>query len=190
MNGANPMIRRVFEPRDNSHRFQLLVLGMGFLCVLACASSPYSAYNRGIQFYKEGLAQEAEMAFMESVQQDAKNDDSWNQLGMIAFERKDLDLAERRFRKALELNRLNPIYPRNLALVYAERKEYETARQLLQKSLALDPADSATYLALGKVQWLEGQSELACQSFDKALEVDPSNQEAQRLRSRLQSSSK
>lgn len=167
----------------------LLALEIGSVFLIACAGSPYTAYNRGIQFYKEGLAQEAEMAFMESVQQDPKNDDSWNQLGMISFERRDLDLAERRFRKALELNRLNPAYPRNLALVYAERKDYETARQLLQKSLALDPADSATYLALGKIQWLEGQFELACQSFDRALEIDPANREAQQLRSRLQSSS-
>jgi len=61
---------------------------------------------------------------------------------------------------------------------------------LLQKSLTLDPSDSATYLALGKVHWLEGQAEWARQSFDRALEIDPSNEEAQRLRSRLQSSSK
>lgn len=164
----------------------LFVWALNCCWLLSCASSPYSAYNRGVQFSKEGLILEAEAAFLESAQRDPRNDDSWNQLGMIAFDRQDWDLAERRFRKACELNRLNPAYPRNLALVYAERKDYPTARELLDKSLSLDPADPITHLTLGKTLWLEGNRAAALQAIEKALALDPANSEAQELRSRLQ----
>jgi Flp pilus assembly protein TadD len=186
------MRRRFLQLRRDENRDGLRPVFWAAACcyLLSCASSPYSAYNRGVQFSKEGLIPEAEMAFQESVQRDPRNDDAWNQLGVIAFDRKDLDLAERRFRKASELNRLNPVYPRNLALVFAERNDCGTARELLRKSAALDPADPTTSLTLGKVLWLEGKHEEALQAIDKALALDPANSEAQELRSRLQPPSK
>ncbi len=172
-----------------SSGWHYLLLGIWILGMESCVSSPYSAYNRGIRFYQEGLLDAAEIAFLESVQHDPKNDDSWNQLGMIAFEKNRMDDAEKRFRKAYELNRLHPAYPRNIALIYATRQNYEVANELIHQSLSLDPSDPETYLTQSKILWLQGQIEDAKTSISKALEIDPVHEESLRWRSRLQSSS-
>lgn len=176
------------NPIHSRFRLLSLLMGVGIAIWSACAGSPYAAYNRGVQFYKEGLTDAAEIAFLEAVQQDPKNDESWNQLGMIAFERNDLDAAEKRFRKACDLHRLRPAYPRNLAMVYAQKKQYDLALKLIQKSLDIDPTDPETYLAQAKVQWLIDRKNAAAQSLARVLELDPANQEAIEMLSHLQPS--
>ncbi len=159
-------------------------IGVEILLTAGCTGVPHAAYNRALDQLATDPSQ-AETAFFEAVRKDPKNPEAWNQLGIIAFERHELDVAETRFRRACELNRLNPAYPRNLALVYADRKQYDLARSLLKKSLDLDPADPDTYIAIAKVQILQGKTKQAAETIQKALQVNPSHPEALKLRSYL-----
>ncbi len=151
-----------------------------------CSSSPYNSFNRGVNLLQKGNRFEAETILLETVQQDMDNAEAWNQLGIIAFENGNLKLAEKRFRKAYELNNLHPAYPRNLAYVYAERKKYDIANNLLQRSLALEPDNPDTLVAIAKLALLQKHQKPAHEALKKALKIDPAHQEAITLFNRIE----
>ncbi len=162
----------------------VLVIALG---LLSCAGTPHSSYNQGIELIISGNPKDAESAFLNEITKHPDNDEAWNQLGIIAFEENQYELAKIRFNQAMGLDPLNWAYPRNLALVYAERKQYEIAHDLLQRSLNLNPSDPKTYLTLAKVYLLLDQTESAQTALQRCLKLDPANQEAKRLKENLKS---
>jgi len=161
------------------------VLPLVLFGLIGCASSPYQSYNKGVEFMISGYPKEAETAFLDEVAEHPNNAEAWNQLGIIAFEQQNYEVAKVRFNRAIELDPLNGNYPRNLALVHAEQKNYETAHELLQRSIEINPSDPQTHLTQAKVYLLQDRTESALQSLEKTLRLDPANEVAMRLQERL-----
>lgn len=167
-------------------------LNASLTCVLVlliltnCANSPDDSFNQGLRLLEAQQISQAEEQFLAAVEATPKNAEAWNQLGIIAFERGDLEEAKIRFESAAKQNPLHPAYRRNSALVFAEQKEYDVALQLLNNAIELDPFDADTYLALAKVAWLNGKPDQAAMALNHAMKMDPANKEAQELASMIQ----
>lgn len=161
-----------------------------FLCFLSlflghCARSPYKEFNQGLKNLETGQTTQAKTALVEFVEAKPKNAEGWNQLGIIAFEQEEWDLARNCFRKAYALDRLHPAYPRNLALVYANDKQYDLAEELLDRSLAVDPLNTHSLIALAKVKMLQEKNTEAELLLNRVRKIDPAHKEAQTLLTRL-----
>ncbi|RJP24966.1 MAG: hypothetical protein C4527_17975 [Candidatus Omnitrophota bacterium] len=163
-----------------------LIIWSGFFAFAGCAKSPYTAYNRGIEWIRNGKAEQAETALLQAVKFDPANAGAWNQLGILAFERNAMDAAEIRFRNAYELDKHHSAYARNLALVYAARQEYEIADRLLHHSLQIDPSDPETSVALAKTSLLQNHPGEAREHLQRALQHHPAHAEALSLADRLE----
>ena len=167
--------RRVFPPL------------CAFFCLfffLACAGGPYNAFNRGLQCIENGCPDRAEEIFLTVVKSEPANAEAWNQLGILAFERSDLELAEIRFAKAYALAPHRAAYVRNLSYVFAERRDYGRAMEMLRRSLEIDADDPETWITVAKVEKLRNRPDAALDALRKVLEIHPAYPGAAELRDR------
>ena len=134
----------------------------------------------------QGEFDKAERLFLQEVKRDPMASVAWNQLGIIAFERGDMEQALEYFQTARGIAPLNPVYARNLAMVYAEKEKYEIAESLLTKSIELNPRDPDTYVTLAKVYLLAGEEQSALETLESTLRVDPAHVEALQMLEQLQ----
>lgn len=159
-----------------------LCLALFTLLLLAsCADHPRKDYHRAMAILGEGGNGAAEAILLDDVQRHPDRPETWNQLGILAFERGEFETARERFGMARQLDRLHPAYARNLAMALAELGDTARAARLLEKSIELDPADPATRVALAKALILGGDREAAAAAVQDALERDPADPEALEL---------
>ncbi len=119
-----------------------------------------------------------------------KNPSSWmaeNNLGMILFQRGDLDTAEKHFRRSLELNPQNDKARDNLAKVlYQQGKVVLSEGRIAQaadrfiESLQLDPNLAEAHNNLGVILASNGRHAEAVEHFHRALELNPQFDEARK----------
>lgn len=167
----------------NTNQYGCLILVCMVVFYAGCANSPDENYNTALDLLENNQATLAEDNLVEAVKSTPKNSEAWNQLGIISFERGDLEEAKERFKKAAELHPLNAAYLRNIAIVYAEQKEFGIAVSLLNKAVELNPLDASNFIVLSKIEWLNNQKENAANAIQLALKLDPANTEAQELSS-------
>jgi tetratricopeptide (TPR) repeat protein len=83
-------------------------------------------------------------------------------------------LAERAFRRSLELAPRNAGAARHLAYVFSSRHDFVEAAAQAQQALELDPADSHAYGVLGDALLELGKYDDAGQAFDAMMSLDKS----------------
>lgn len=167
----------------NTYKYGWLFLCCMVVFYTGCANSPDENYNTALDLLENNQPDLAEDNLVEAVQSTPKNSEAWNQLGIISFERGDLEEAKERFKKAAKLHPLNATYQRNIAIVYAEQKEFDVAILLLNKAVELNPLDASNFIVLSKIEWLNNQKKNAVNAIQLALKLDPANTEAQELSS-------
>ena len=173
------------DPHQSARELSsFLLLVLLILVCSGCGSSPFKEFNQAVIVSDpESIA--AEKHLTKSLKQNPKDAETWNQLGIISFEKKEWRLAEDCFRKAFSLDRLNPAYPRNLAMLYAETKNFSLAEKFTERALQLDPGNTETRIVQAKIALLQDKYPESEAILSSILAADPSNKEAQTLLARL-----
>ena len=86
-------------------------------------------FEEAFSKHKQGKLTDAENLYKKILEEEPKNADVWNLLGLLYSQINDFSKAEEYIKKALELNpRL--YYLENLARIYLDGEKYETASNL------------------------------------------------------------
>jgi tetratricopeptide (TPR) repeat protein len=93
--------------------------------------------------------------------------------GAKALSQGRLDVAEREFRKAMELEPDNPSGHLNLGYVLAQKGDVAGALRALERAIALDPDDARANFNLASMLVRTGRGEDSLPYFEHALEIDP-----------------
>ena len=105
-----------------------------------------------------------------------------NDLGVLAYEQGQKDVARKHYQKAVELAPQSPTFHKNLADFYLfEDKRVKEAMEHYLQALKIDPTDIETLLATGNVCLLLGKADDARTFFERVLELEPWNEEARKL---------
>jgi Tfp pilus assembly protein PilF len=124
--------------------------------------------------YYLGETERARTAFREHVRLAPTEGDSHFALGLLAMDADQLDEAERRFRKAIELQADNPMRRRDVAKaharlgdLYIRRERLELAKGHLLDATTLWPQHYAAYYKLHLVLNRLGEPEAAQEAFQQ-----------------------
>ncbi len=137
------------------------------------------------QLHRDGRLREAELAVRQVLQQQPRNSQALDLLGMLAQQAGAVDDAAGLFEAAIAASPGEPTFHWHLALVRKLQRRYQDARKLIERSLqtvaapeyAADPR-AAKLVALLKTELgdfaaMDGQRERAEALFREALSTDP-----------------
>ena len=129
-----------------------------------------------------------------AIQANPKNSLNWLQAGqiyesIISLKEGSGESAILAYRKAIELDPLNPQIPFNIGRAYKtiaqkirsedlSNQALELAIDNFQKSIELKYNFTPTYYLLGQVYEMKGDKELAIKSYQIVLQLEPGNEEA------------
>lgn len=117
-----------------------------------------SELQQGEFLFSEGRVEEARQCFLGIIAQDPRSRDAYNNLGVIAFARQDLQGALGFFFKALEID---PSYKQatiNLSAVLHASGDLPRAISVLEKALRIRPGDEDLQEVLKTIQACEPRS--------------------------------
>ncbi len=119
----------------------------------------------GLVYYHGKKLIEAESAWEKAAALE-RNAEVENNLGMVCMERGDLTRAEKRFRRAIEIDG-NFILPRyNLGVLYQKKNDNDRAEKAYTGAIALDPAHFTAYYNRALVQLAQGKDRDAIASLE------------------------
>ena len=146
-------------------------------------------YKQAISLFKQALEivpnhtdarRNLAMAYLESGNQEKAKDyltevlaldpkDAWAfvLLGNIYFkEEKKLDLAEKFYRRAFELNPNDPLLLANYGALMAEKQDTEQAEEFFERAIQANPTYPNSYHALAVLNYRAHKPQLALQALD------------------------
>lgn len=143
---------KVFQPKFTSacSAVSAVILVLGFtacsfprIIILKDPLTPEEHINLGVAYEKQGEIENATKEYKLA----AKNLPlAYLYLGNLYFQQKDLDQAEKAYRRVLAKQPENADAANNLAwLYYTQGKELDKAEALARKALELNPAKEAVY---------------------------------------------
>jgi tetratricopeptide (TPR) repeat protein len=141
------------------------------------SDDPKSDAYKAMTYKKMGELALAESLFIKAIEANPNSDDLHYQLGMILYDRDDVDSMVH-FDKALEIN------PKHIPslLMFAESQMRlgapKEALNFLNRAIDLNPNNIAVLIEIGRCYGLEGEFKSAIQEFDKVLAIDPGNVKA------------
>ena len=156
--------------------------------------------TRANELYDKGLYQDAEMTYRKSLEYDANDEYTHNNLGLALVMQGKYDAAVIEYKLALKINPKAQDVEQNLknltalkekeliskkiqtsiqinaeANTYFEKGNYKEAELIYKKAIALNEGDKVIYTNLGRAQEKLGKYKEAEASFRKALQLDPLN---------------
>jgi protein O-GlcNAc transferase len=131
-----------------------------------------------LQLYNTNLFTQAKIVF---EQLDAKTPNSPEiliGLGMSYWKCNELDTAEQKLRRALELNPLHDIASRSLAIILHSKKQFTEAEEFARKAVKLSPQVAQHIFTLGVTVAALGKFDEALDYYHQALAINPRYPEA------------
>jgi len=122
------------------------------------ARDPRAHFGRGLALHGLALDEEAERAFADVERLRPSEPVSARYRGLIAYDRGDLEVAERRFREAIERSAEEVESRFGLALCLLAREQAEEARVALEEVLRRDPLHLGALFRLGTLDVREGRT--------------------------------
>ncbi|MFQ5676891.1 MAG: tetratricopeptide repeat protein, partial [bacterium] len=116
--------------------------------------------------------QAAEVAITNALARKPNDAQLNHQLGTVYFFARNMDEAEKFYRKALALDETNAKIYNDLALIDVNRKDLDQALARLTRALHLDPGLLEAQYNLGVVFELRGETSNAINAWSKYLEMD------------------
>ncbi len=145
-----------------------------------------SYQSLGDCYYKLGEYEKAEGALLKGLELNPEDADIFNDLGVIAMARWDLQGAMGYFQRGLKSNPDSPNILLNLALICYQVGLYEEAAGLLERYSGLETPGADVRLCLGDCYLNLERKDLAEKEFELALSLDPELKEAERKLKELQ----
>ena len=133
-------------------------------------------FQKAFKFHKEGKLTNARDLYMEILQENPKNAEVWDLLGLLYYQVKELFDAEMCIKKAIEIEP-NLYYIENLALVYMQKGEFNKAIELYNELLKHKQKYEYWFnLAMSYKNLKEWDK--AKEAYYKAIELNPKSHES------------
>ena len=137
------------------------------------AASPEAVFAQGAAALEAGDFRAAERLFQQILASDPRAHPAWNALSVVAVRAGLPEIAVEHSRRALELDRRNPVYLNNLGVACGELGEYARAEEALRRALKAKPAYAEGHFNLGKVLHKLGRLGDALRAYERAYAIEP-----------------
>ena len=143
------------------------------ISLLFIAFSAYAQPDTGnmlitaVTEYNEGKYAEAETTLKTIVELDPSNDAAWYYLAMCSMAERDVEMAEYRFQKAVELDPGNFWYRYRLARVYAVTSRGDLTVEIYEQLLQDFPKKSDLYFDLAELYAAQKEYQKALDTLDE-----------------------
>lgn len=130
--------------------------------------------STGIEYADEGEFEEAERAYLRSLNMDPDNEQTLMRLGSLYVQMKKFNDAVEMFSRLLEVNPENPLAHNNLAWCYAigpEVRNVPLALRHSREALLFAPAFPSVWNTLAEAYYVSGQYDKALRSAEEALRL-------------------
>ena len=130
----------------------------------------------GLVYKAKGQLELADLVLHRALEIDDKSKaaaETWNNLGLVALERRRDQEAFAHFEQATKLDPSLTVARRNKAAVYLDCGDYTRAVEELKHVTRVDPDDVDAWIALGVAERGAVNLQNAEHAFQKALELDP-----------------
>lgn len=98
---------------------------------------------------------------------------AWGLLGTIYGYRREMEAAERAYRKAVRLDASSADSKHSLGLVLYEQKKYEEAAEIFSKASAMSPLNPRNWHMLGEASFQAGDLVTAVSAYERAIGLAP-----------------
>lgn len=123
-------------------------------------------------FHSQGKFDEAEKLYLEFLEENPKQPDVSNLLGLVYLQTKSLDSALLYFNHAVEGFPCAE-YFQNLGLAYFNKKEYKDAMDCFYKAVEFEPKNLELVRNFAQMAKQTGQFEKAVEFYGRCIELDP-----------------
>ena len=130
----------------------------------------------GLVYQAKGQLELADLVLHRALDIDDKSKasaDTWNNLGLVALQRRRDQEAFAHFDQAAKLDPSLSVARRNKAVVYLDCGDYARAVEELRHVTKTDTDDVEAWVALGVAERGRGNLEAAAKAYEKALELAP-----------------
>lgn len=129
-------------------------------------------FKTAFELHQNGKLNEAENLYLEIIKDNPQNYDANNLLGLLYFQKNDLNNAEIYIKNAISIKN-DPYYCDNLAKVYIKEKKFNEAITVLQQGLEQDSKNYSLWFDLalaykGNLQWKEAKN-----AYKTVLTINP-----------------
>ena len=136
------------------------------------ASGPEAVFAAGAAALEAGDFRAAEQLFQQIVDRYPRAHMAWNALSVVALRAGFPDVAAEHAKRALELDRRNPVYLNTLGVVHGELGGFAEAEQAFRRALKARPAYAEGHFNLGKALHKLGRLDEALRAFERAYAID------------------
>jgi tetratricopeptide (TPR) repeat protein len=136
------------------------------------ASGPEAVFAAGAAALEAGDFQAAERLFQQIVDRYPRAHMAWNALSVVALRAGFPDVAAEHAKRALELDRRNPVYLNTLGVVHGELGSFTEAEQAFRRALKARPAYAEGHFNLGKALHKLGRLDEALRALERAYAID------------------
>lgn len=134
-------------------------------------------YQQGLAFHRQGLLQEAQKAYRETVRYNPRHAPAWHALGIMAAHADDPTTGLQLFAKALSFEPSNPVFLTNASNALISLSRFDEALALCQQALEIKPEHVPALRNQGVALTRLFRYTEAIQSFDQALHLSPEQTE-------------
>ena len=139
-------------------------------------------YQQALAFHRQGLLQEAQKAYQETVRHNPRHAPAWHALGAMAAQADNPTNGLQLMAKALALEPRNPVFLTNASNALITLNRFDEALTLCQQALQIKPdhAPALRNQGVAFTRLLHYTEAIEC--FDQALQINPDLSELHLLR--------
>ena len=134
--------------------------------------------EEGIAFHQANLLHQAEQTYQEILQILPQHADALHLLGVIAYQKKEYQIAADLITQAIKINSSQHSFFNNLGLVLKEQKKLDQAIQAFHQSIEINPRFTEGHNNLGIVLQKQEKYNEAIKAYRSAIKLQPNNMEA------------
>lgn len=142
------------------------------MCEAVVEKADRQSLECAIADHRAGRIEAAEAAYRMFIASSPDNADAWHFLGLLLFQRRQLQPALDAMTQALSLAPANPGIHANLGNMLLDLGQHEQAAQALERAIMLDPSAVPPLIALASLRKAQGQLAEAEAILYAALEQD------------------
>ena len=131
-----------------------------------------------IKHHQQGQLTEAEVGYLKIIGVDSVHADANHLLGVIAYQRGDLETAQQLISQAIKSDPRQPQFHSNLGNILQDQERFDEAIASYEKAIAINPEFPEAHNNLGNATLACGCPEQAVASFKRALTLRPDYIEA------------
>src|SRR5574344_2790305 len=126
--------------------------------------------KEAFNYHQSGKLTNARDLYLEILQEEPKNSEVWDLLGVLYYQVRNLDEAELCIKKAIEINPTLYFYE-NLAKVYLEKGEFNLAIQFYEELVKAEPNSYEVWFNLAMSYKNHHDWDKAKNAYKKSLEI-------------------